>query len=173
MPYILQGFAHLSAPLKALPWCSAPGWRKMEERTFPSLSSPPPCAPHSHTCHCSKPKNISILSETGQRQKPPSTYQFQYRHRINFNRTSNYIFDPYTHIWATLRRKWYSNIIHILGFFFFFLLGHILGFGYCILYIYILMNKDNLDIVDNLFLSNYMWILLINAFLGFPVSFYL
>ena len=139
MPYILQGFAHLSAPLKALPWCSAPGWRKMEERTFPSLSSPSPCAPHSHTCHCSKPKNISILSETGQRQKPPSTYQFQYRHRIDFNWTSNYIFDPYMYIWTTLRRKWYSNIIHILG------------FGYCILFFF-LMNKDNLDIVDNLFL---------------------
>ena len=138
MPYILQGFAHLSAPLRAWPWCSAPCVRKTEEKTFPSLSSPSPCAPHSHTCHCSKPENITILSETGQRQKPPSSYQFQYRHSINFNWTSNYIFDPYMDIWTTLRKKWYTNITNILG------------FWYCIFLF--LMIKDNLDIVDNLFI---------------------
>ena len=51
----LAGFAHLSAPPRAQPWCRMMRVRKMQWRTFPSLSSQPPYAPHSHTRHWSKP----------------------------------------------------------------------------------------------------------------------
>ena len=51
----LAGFNHLSAPPRAQPWCRMMRVRKMQWRTFPSLSSPPPYAPQSHTRHWYKP----------------------------------------------------------------------------------------------------------------------